>query len=291
MTGQTLHGFVELTNEAYHAGPGISKSHTDSAAKSAQHYWKDFIDPSREPKEPTDEMRQGTLIHTAVLEPDSASSRYIMLPEDAPKRPTSAQLNAKKPSPETVEAIKWWDDFSQKAEGKEVITKEWWDMAWACRKAIFEEPSAAKILAQGQPEQAIFATDPETGLLLKCKPDWLRPGMMVDIKSTVDASPSEFFRTMGKRRYHIQHPFYTDVHKHAFGEKIDHFFYVAVEKTWPYNVGVYYLLPEQILQAREQYKKDLRTIQEVRSGNGQYIGGYTAKSGPIAADIPPYFFK
>ena len=114
---------------------------------------------------------------------------------------------------------------------------------------------------------------------------------MADIKSTKDASPAEFFRTMGKLRYHIQHPFYGDVHKHAFGGFPDHFFWIAVETEYPYNVGVYYLTPEQIVLGREQYKKDLTVIRDVRSGNGGYLGGYTAKSGPVPADIPAYFFK
>lgn len=293
MTNAVINSLVQMSNEAYHAADGISKSHTDAAAAGPQHYWAKYIDPNRQPFAPTDDMRIGTLIHAAVLEPDEVGNRYIVLPEEGPNRPTSRQINAKKPSPETLAAIDWWREFEEKAKGKEIVPAEWLETAWNCRKAIFEEPYAAKLLAHGAPEQAIFATDPETGLLLKCKPDWLRDGdgIMVDIKSAADASPREFFRVMGKRRYHVQHPFYADVYKHAFGEKIDHFFYVAVEKTHPFNVGVYYLQNEQILQAREQYKKDLKVIQEVRSGNGQYVGGYTAKSGPIAADIPPYFFK
>ena len=293
MTNAVINGLVQMSNEAYHAADGISKSHTDAAAAGPQHYWAKYIDPNRQPFAPTDDMRIGTLIHAAVLEPDEVGNRYIVLPEEAPNRPTSRQINAKKPSPETLAAIDWWREFEEKAKGKEIVPAEWLETAWNCRKAIFAEPYASRLLSNGgTAEQSIFATDPETGILMKCRPDFLTPqGIMVDIKSARDASEDGFGRAIGDRRYYVQHPFYGDTFKHAFGETMKHFFFVAVEKTYPYNVGVYYLDEEQIEKGRERYKKDIRVIQEVRSGNGEYPGGYTAKTGPRRANIPPFCFK
>lgn len=71
----------------------------------------------------------------------------------------------------------------------------------------------------------------------------------------------------------------------------DALFFVAVEKVYPYNVGVYYLDEEQIEKGRERYKKDIRVIQEARSGNGEHPGDTLRKQPEDGQNIPPFCFK
>ena len=90
-------GLVECSNDQYHGGPGVSKSHLDAiAGASPLHYWHKYINPNRERAEPSQALIMGSAIHSIVLEPDLFTGEYITVPEDAPKRATKAQINAKK---------------------------------------------------------------------------------------------------------------------------------------------------------------------------------------------------
>src|SRR3546814_1967815 len=83
------HGLVEISNDDYHAGPGISKSHLDSIApelgQAPLHYWHKYVNPERERAEPTAAMVLGTAIHTAILEPDLLN-QTVVAGLDIPRR-------------------------------------------------------------------------------------------------------------------------------------------------------------------------------------------------------------
>lgn len=262
-----LHGLVIQTNEEYHSGPGISKSHLDVVARSPFHYWAKYLNPNRpEPETPTQAMILGTATHTAILEPDLFPSQYITLPENAPKRPTSAQLKAKNPSAETILAIDWWEDFEKANAGKIILTPDDYATCMAMRDAVHTHPVAAQLLTDGESEQSFYAIDNDTGELIKCRPDWLRNnGVMVDVKTTEDASPDGFGRSVANYRYFVQAPWYLDILKRLYGEAPQWFIFIAVEKKYPFGVGVYFVENDQLDIGRARYVKDLAAIHECKT--------------------------
>lgn len=282
-----LHGMIEgMSNEDYHGGPGISKSHLDVIAKSPRHYWGAYIDPEREPREATPAMRMGTMIHTAILEPDTIGDRMMLMPEDAPTRPNSRQINAKNPSPETVAAIKWWADFEASRAGKEIVTPDEMKSILRVRDVVHSHPVASKLLADGVAEQSYFAKDEETGLLIKCRPDWMTPnGIMVDVKSTEDASPAAFGRSTVNYRYYLQPPWYGDILQRLYGEPPGAFVFIAVEKSRPHACGVYFATKDQVDAGRLQYRKELDLIAEHRE-RGEWPD-YSEEAQPL--QLPGWF--
>ncbi|BCP56217.1 hypothetical protein K32_48340 [Kaistia sp. 32K] len=82
MSEQQLHGLVELTNEQYHSGPGISKSHLDDIALetggSPLNYWDKRINPDREPEEFKHCFAVGDGTHKLVLEPGTFEQTYAV---------------------------------------------------------------------------------------------------------------------------------------------------------------------------------------------------------------------
>ena len=108
-----LPGFHQISREQYDAAPGIRNTEVGWAAKSLRH-WAYY---SANPPKSTDAKRDGQLIHRAILEPDVFDKTTIVLPADAPKHPTKAQINAKKPSQDSLDAIAWWHDFGVKNAG------------------------------------------------------------------------------------------------------------------------------------------------------------------------------
>ncbi|HID70728.1 MAG TPA: exodeoxyribonuclease VIII, partial [Desulfobacterales bacterium] len=69
---------------------------------------------------------------------------------------------------------------------------------------------------------------------------------IVDLKTTIDASPESFARSCVNFGYHRQEALYRMIYKLHFGEEPRGFIFVAVEKEPPYAVGVYVLGEEEL---------------------------------------------
>lgn len=255
-------GFISQTNPEYHSGPGASKSQLDLIARSPAHYWAAYRDPNRVKPEPTPALILGSAVHSAVLEPDLFGGEYTCAPEDAPKRPTAAQVNAKRPSQETADAIAFWRDFEADNAGKTLLTRDQWTTALAMRDAVHRHPLARRLVVGGQAEQSVYATNAGTGALIKCRLDYFLPeaGMIVDLKTTEDASPAGFGRSAANFRYHVQCGWYQHVMAAAFGDAPPYWVFLAVEKSPPYAVGVYHVDAETAALGLRMAMRDLRTL-------------------------------
>lgn len=208
---------MTITNEQYHADPAVSASHIKEAMRSPYHYWARFLDSNRKPVEPTAAMRFGSLVHTAVLEPEELLQRYGV----APDRRTKA-------GKEQAERMA--------ADGIEAITEADMTMALSMAASVRNHPAAAALLAKGKAEQSFWWDDLPTGLRCKCRPDWYHGTTVVDLKTCADASPAAFARSVATYNYHIQAAHYL-----AGLHGAERFVFVAVEKTAPYAVAVYEL--------------------------------------------------
>ena len=179
-----------------------------------------------------------------------------------------------------------WSDVKEewlKNNGhRNVMTQEQWDQVHAMRDAVMKHPAANALLtgAPGFAELSVYWKDPETGELCRCRPDfWRMDGIVVDLKSTEDASPAAFARSMSKYHYHVQNSFYMDGINLAlrqagvvggFDDRPKHptsakaFVFVACEKRYPYAVGVYALDPASVELGRATYRRNLNTYAECR---------------------------
>jgi exodeoxyribonuclease VIII len=248
--------------EAYHAGVGLSKSGLDLIAKAPALYYARRLDPKR----PTERSRagqlEGTLAHCAVLEPDQFMKRYAVVPADAPRRPTEAQWNAKKPSEDSVAAMAWWTEFSERTGGAQVVTSDQYDTAMRQAESIRRLPDIAEALAAGHAEVSAYWRDPVTGLLCKCRPDWAHPAgdsgvVIVDVKTYSDASPDEFRRQVARKRYEVQDAYYSDGYALASGREVLAFVFVAVETEWPFMASAVVIDDQAKNSGRIKYRRDV----------------------------------
>lgn len=135
----------------------------------------------------------------------------------------------------------------------------------AMAEAVLAHPVARRVFERpGTPEASVFATDPTTGVDLRCRFDYLaNPGegrtINGDLKTTLDASPAEFERTVRKLGYHIQEAFYGHVLSLARGDVDPAFLFVAVEKTAPYLVSVSELTDDHRRAARLAVRRAIDT--------------------------------
>lgn len=283
-------GYWDQTNDEYHAGPGTSKSDLDLVARSLRHYWAAKRAPARTERKRTDAMLLGSAVHTAVLEPDLFGEQYVRVPDDAPTRPTSRQINAKKPSAETLDAIAYWRNFEQDNAGKELLTAEQWRTAIEIRDAVHADPIARTIFAGGRAEQSVHAKDAATGLHIKCRIDYLNDaaGLIGDLKTTDDASPADFGRHSANFRYHVQCGYYRRVMREAFGEAPPYWVFVAVEKDPPYAIGVYFVDEEIASLGARLAERDLRRLAQALDSD-QWPAYTTSQVSPLV--LPGWYVR
>lgn len=253
MASKTKLGMVDaLSNEAYHAAPGVSKSMLDVVARSPAHYYARFLAPERLPHEPTPAMRLGTAVHAAVLEPERFAAAYFAAPEGIDRR-----TNAGKAA---------WAQAIADNVGREMLTAEDYAVCMEISSAIRKHRIAGGLLRSGMAERSFFAKDTETGLIRKARPDWITDGgIAVDVKTTDDASPAAFGRSAANFRYDVQAAWYLDAVGMAVGESPSQFVFIACEKAPPYAIGVYFIEAQHIETGREKARRDLLRIAECQA--------------------------
>ena len=142
-------------------------------------------------------------------------------------------------------------NFEKEHKGKVLLKKEDMNTVLRMRNKIYSYEECDTLLNSGGiAEQVSVWEDKDTGVLCKCKADYvnLEEGYIVDIKTTTDANPDTFVHTIRKYGYDKQSAFYSD----AFGVK--DFYFIVIEKTYPYNIGVYKCSEETMNTGRIKYK-------------------------------------
>ncbi len=243
---------IDITNEQYHNDTTrISKSGLDLINRSPAHYYARYLDPTREPERKTAALIDGTAVHTAILEPRKFKDRYIVDPGfDRRTNAGKADLAL----------------FVRNYPGKELLSKDTYYMAMKLREAMEKHPVAKRLLEDGVPEETLHWQDRLTGAPCKARMDWLSGRFIVDIKTTEDASPRAFGRSANTYRYPVQSAFYYDGMV-ANDREVEGFIFIAVEKSPPYGVALYFSGDAEINLGRQLYLKNLETYMAcVRSG-------------------------
>jgi exodeoxyribonuclease VIII len=234
---------TDLPHEDYLKIAALSASGIKRVLQSPMHYRYDQDNPS----EPTDSMLIGTALHMAVLEPDRFAADLLVIPDDAPKRPTAVQRRALKPSPAALESIRFWSDFEASAQGKLVLNAEQLAQVRGMAGAVQRHPAHGELLRDGAAEVSMQWRDARLDIPCKARFDYLRDdGIAIDVKSCVDASPEGFARAVTSFKYHYQNAWYNTAHEHLRDASLRAFVFIAVENTAPYGCAAYVIEPNAI---------------------------------------------
>lgn len=207
--------------------------------RNAQRWVKGYQSPESKSK------AFGSMLDCLLLTPTQWPKRFAVIPSDAPKKPTKAQINAKKPSPESVAAIEWWDDFLAANPG-EIVSQESNAAVHSAINRIREDKMIVDLLDSSLHAVMITAewADPVTNIVIPLKAllDIVPPhdhpvfsNSVWDLKSTQNASPWNFSRDAQKYGYALQGAFYLDLWNAATGEIRSDFGHVVIENYHPYE--------------------------------------------------------
>jgi len=213
----TAPGIYTMTNEAYHASDGISRSGLWTIWSQSPAHFK-----YGEPKT-SRSFDIGQAVHDAILDPNQFDLNCIRGPADR---------RGKK-----------WEEKVAEAEkvGQTVLTAGDYDAVEAMRDAALANSVIADLVHDGLIEQAAFADC--DGTLVKAKPDLYSPEheTILDLKTCRDAREHAFARDVATYGYHCQEAFYSTVWKAAGGGEVSAFAFACIEKEPPYAVSLYEL--------------------------------------------------
>ena len=240
----------DMSNEDYHNQVGYSSSAIKTVCKqSLAHYM------AQKPLGDSPAFALGSAVHATLLEPER-------------------DLVTKGPR---TRASKLFKDLYANKKGDEVIlTEVEYHVHNKMRNAALDNPICNALLTHKErvTESSVFTVDPVSGLNIKTRPDLYIPetGQIVDIKTTIDASPKGFAEQVGKYHYHVQAAFYMLTCKLA-GLKAKEFSFIAIEKTAPYMAHLHVVSPELMIQATKKVKETLALIAEANK-SGDYGTGW-----------------
>ena len=234
-------------------------------------------------------MLRGSLVHCAQLEPDALAPRYAFVPDDAPRKPTEAQWNAKKSNESSQAAKDWWNAFGDEVAGRTVIAAEDFALMRLQLDAIKANPTLAELFGRGEGEVSLFWVDELTGVYCKARLDWLHPVnaktvRIGELKSAADESPNGFGRACARMGYHRQDAHYTAGFEAITGMHVEEFVFAAVTSVQPV-LAVPYVLTDEIREQARDERQELLELYARCQESGQWP---SYGDGLVLLDFPAY---
>lgn len=203
------------------------------------------------PRKSSPQMQLGTATHTLVLEPSTFEQRYC------------ADLDESRNS-------RAYKEFARECQlaGLTPISEDDRERVFAMRDSLLSNPQIADSLSEGHAEVSAWFIDPASGVLCKCRPDFVRPTrhgagvLLVDLKTTSDASPEAFSRSIATFGYHTQCDWYVNGYALAANVQCDGLLFVVVETDFPYACAAYTLDDESLAQAQRLNARARATYQQ-----------------------------
>lgn len=261
--------YHNISNEDYHAGPGVSKSQLDDVALNPAIYkWrKDApVDPEK-----TAALDMGSALHCMLLEPGEFDKRYIVAPA------FNRRTNQGKAEEQT-----FLDDASRM--NMTVLDAEQGRKLLLMRDSAMAHPAASYFLKdEGYCESSIYWRDSETDELCRIRPDKFladRP-VIIDVKKVADMS--RFSRHIEEFRYHVQAAMYCEGFYNCFREN-PQFVFIAVSETIDcgrYPVRVFELHEDDFQTGLKLFRQNLDTFHHCRLND--YWGGIETIQRPLWA--------
>ena len=263
---------ADIPAEEYHEIDRCSNSRLSLLEQSPAHA-KEAMD---NPKPSTKSQRIGTAAHTAILEPHLMEDVAAVAGQCSATTNSGSQCSY---SGKVRRNGQWYcgthdpgEDEAGEAYDGLVVSEDDHDDIQAMAEAVQEHEAASSLLDGALKELTVLfdweRIDTETGEVVGELPCKARidafdagQGLLVDLKTTRDASKEEFRRTLWNYGYFRQLAFYRFALEYASKYEAQACLIIAVENEPPYGVAVYEL-SETTLRAGERQLEDLMKLYE-----------------------------
>lgn len=233
-------------------------------AKKSLKLFKMLID-GKLPDEYKVEFDMGNVFELALLQSNEIETKVAFEQEifDEIKK---ANPDSKMPRGTTM--YKEWFE-KQKKDNKYIVSPENWGVITEMLASCYADATINKLIKNIQYNVSIFWVDEETGLMLKTRPDIMKTSIIsgenknivVNLKTTRDASPEAFFKDCANHDYPFQACMEMDgVLSSGLMERVDNYFWLVVEKEPPYSAQLYRFAKEDIEYCKDDYRYTLKTV-------------------------------
>lgn len=261
--------------EHYAAAEGMNSSGIKEILRSPAHYHEyrhNHVESKASPA-----LEFGKLLHYVVFEPEAFKRRHKVRPK-WDMRTKVGQISSQA--------------FKESLAPDAIVVPEGdVEALLAITEKILEHPIVGPLIQSGIREVTVFWRDPETGEVCKARPDFITgteslmgPGVVVDLKSTRDASYEVFRRQLHNLRYHIQCAHYLEGGRVTGLYRPDAFVFIAVEKEPPYELAVY-TAGDSIKGIGDQWRSNAMKLYSKCRRVDQWPG-YERKARTM--ELPPY---
>ena len=230
---------LDIPDSVYRDSIGIAQSDLKLIkSKSLYHYRY-----ARESRKETEALILGRAIHKAVFEWDSFADDYVVLDKEVNLR--------------TKEGRAQRDEL---AKTHTVLKPDQMTLIKKVVESIRRRPEISELIDGCEFERSHFVRHNER-LVLKARTDGYNPkkNTIIDLKTTLDASPNSFIRDIFKYGYHFQDAFYIDVIE-KLTSGTPNFRIIALEKNYPFEACTYELSPKSVAIGRKQYQVELEKL-------------------------------
>tara|TARA_R110000796_G_scaffold17226_8_gene53235 strand:- start:708 stop:1511 length:804 start_codon:yes stop_codon:yes gene_type:complete len=225
----------KLTHNNYFSSEKyISNSMLNNISVSPEH----FMFKMDNPQPSTPAMKLGSAIHMNVLQPEEFNKNYAV----SPKFDRRTKIGKED-----------YKNFVNNNLSKTVISESDFEIIEQITMKLMKDKMVKSLLQQGEPEKIITWHNEHYDVNCKGMLDYYREGadMIIDLKTTQDASYNGFMRSVKKYKYHKQAAFYLDA------VKAQRFFIIAVEKSPPFAINVFELSENMLDEGRDMYNHEL----------------------------------
>lgn len=240
--------FSGVSNDEYHNGrlsTAVSSTGIRDALVTPAHYFARNVERKIQRKE-SPAMRFGTLVHSALLEPHDFMKRATVQPDFGPLQ--SSINRAKR------------DQWLAENFERMVVTADEYERLTAMVEAVWKNPDVKALVSGGHAEASGYFRH-AGGIHCRTRPDYLKPAMIVDLKTTSDASYAGFQKSVANYGYHVQAAMYLMGHRIMESEGAE-FVFLAVESEYPHATAAYALDPASLAKGTSQVEMAIERIAE-----------------------------
>ena len=215
-------GIHDIGIDDYHGSEGISRSMLMHFMRSPYHYKSNL---NQGPSEPTPALILGDLTHTMILEPHMTEEWFVVKPS-CDRRTKAGKIDHER--------------FMCGVQGRTVIDQQTLTLATDMGIAVRDNALASALIKDALIEQSIYFKHKYTGLQCKVRPDVWNNTLVVDLKTTKDASYSAFQHSAFNYGYFLQAAMINEALR-SLNIEMEKFIFIAVENKQPNGVGIYEL--------------------------------------------------
>ncbi len=222
------------------------------------------MNPERFVQDPTDALIFGRAAHALLLGDEVFDEHFVVLDDDAPRRPTKPQIKARaegRITPAARASFDYWETID--GFGLTPIPGAWMEHITGMSRSLQAHPLIGPLF-DGTPEVSLIWQDEQTGLWLKARPDML-PQLgeaIADLKTTRDASKAAVLRDTARHGYAMQLELARIGYEQVTGQRIENAVLVYVQKTPPYHVSAVEIAADALHYAGLRLRRAIQVAAE-----------------------------